>query len=89
MGQPDRGDPPTPLCALQVLGVPGCAASTFTRARTFNDVPVTAVQVLHIAMVGKYTGLSDAYLSVIKSLQHACLACRYAPSTPTSTTHQL
>uniref|UniRef100_A0A6U1F2G0 CTP synthase n=1 Tax=Tetraselmis chuii TaxID=63592 RepID=A0A6U1F2G0_9CHLO len=27
-----------------------------------------------IAMVGKYTGLSDAYLSVIKSLQHACLS---------------
>ena len=26
-------------------------------------------------MVGKYTGLSDAYLSVIKALQHACLAC--------------
>ena len=29
---------------------------------------------VHIAMVGKYTGLSDAYLSVIKSLQHAALA---------------
>ena len=28
-----------------------------------------------IAMVGKYTGLSDAYLSVIKSLEHACIAC--------------
>lgn len=38
-------------------------------------------QVLHIAMVGKYTGLSDAYLSVIKSLQHACLACRWARPT--------
>ncbi len=25
-------------------------------------------------MVGKYTNLADAYLSVIKSLQHACLA---------------
>lgn len=33
-----------------------------------------APQVLKIAMVGKYTGLSDAYLSVIKALQHACLA---------------
>lgn len=30
--------------------------------------------VLSIAMVGKYTGLSDAYLSVLKALQHACLA---------------
>jgi CTP synthase len=28
-----------------------------------------------IAMGGKYTGLSDAYLSVIKSLEHACIAC--------------
>ena len=29
---------------------------------------------VHIAMVGKYTNLSDAYLSVIKSLQHAAMA---------------
>jgi CTP synthase len=29
---------------------------------------------VHIAMVGKYTGLSDSYLSVIKSLQHASFA---------------
>ena len=29
---------------------------------------------VNIAMVGKYTDLSDAYLSVIKSLQHAALA---------------
>ncbi|MCO5550100.1 hypothetical protein L7F22_003579 [Adiantum nelumboides] len=28
-----------------------------------------------IAMVGKYTGLSDSYLSVIKALLHASLAC--------------
>lgn len=34
----------------------------------------TAINVqVRIAMVGKYTNLSDAYLSVIKSLQHACL----------------
>ncbi len=26
---------------------------------------------VHIAMVGKYTGLSDSYLSVTKALQHA------------------
>lgn len=29
---------------------------------------------VHIAMVGKYTDLADAYLSVMKALQHACLA---------------
>ncbi|TXG71417.1 hypothetical protein EZV62_006352 [Acer yangbiense] len=28
-----------------------------------------------IAMVGKYTGLSDAYLSVLKALLHASVAC--------------
>jgi len=28
-----------------------------------------------IAMVGKYTNLSDAYLSVIKGLQHGCFSC--------------
>ena len=27
-------------------------------------------------MVGKYNGLSDAYLSVIKALQHACIKCK-------------
>ena len=29
-----------------------------------------------IAVIGKYTNLADAYLSVIKALQHACLAAR-------------
>ncbi|RZC67597.1 hypothetical protein C5167_011284 [Papaver somniferum] len=29
-----------------------------------------------IAMVGKYNGLSDAYLSVLKALLHASVACR-------------
>ena len=34
----------------------------------------TLTEEVHIAMVGKYTDLSDAYLSVIKSLQHAAMA---------------
>ena len=34
----------------------------------------TLAEEVHIAMVGKYTDLSDAYLSVIKSLQHAAMA---------------
>jgi CTP synthase len=29
---------------------------------------------VHIVLIGKYTVLSDAYLSVIKALQHACMA---------------
>jgi CTP synthase len=34
----------------------------------------TLTKEVNIAMVGKYTDLSDAYLSVIKSLQHAAMA---------------
>lgn len=30
---------------------------------------------IKISMVGKYTGLSDPYLSVLKALLHACVAC--------------
>ncbi|XP_057862115.1 uncharacterized protein LOC131070563 [Cryptomeria japonica] len=30
---------------------------------------------IKIAMVGKYTGLSDSYLSVLKALSHACIVC--------------
>ncbi|VAH23588.1 unnamed protein product [Triticum turgidum subsp. durum] len=31
---------------------------------------------VRIAMVGKYTGLSDSYLSVLKALLHASVSCR-------------
>ncbi|XP_023768950.1 uncharacterized protein LOC111917501 isoform X1 [Lactuca sativa] len=31
---------------------------------------------IRVAMVGKYTGLSDSYLSVLKALLHASVACR-------------
>ena len=34
----------------------------------------TLTEEVHIAMVGKYTGLSDSYLSVIKALQHSAFA---------------
>ena len=32
---------------------------------------------VRIAMVGKYTGLSDSYLSVIKALQHSSYAVNH------------
>ncbi|XP_044468705.1 CTP synthase isoform X1 [Mangifera indica] len=38
--------------------------------------PVGVKPPVKIAMVGKYTGLSDAYLSVLKALLHASVACR-------------
>ena len=42
--------------------------------RTLAESIDSAVVDVRIALVGKYTGLSDAYLSVIKSLQHAGIA---------------
>lgn len=30
---------------------------------------------IHIALVGKYTQLQDSYISVVKALQHAAVAC--------------
>lgn len=35
----------------------------------------TAQNTVTIALIGKYTGLQDSYLSVIKSLRHASVAC--------------
>ncbi|KXZ49682.1 hypothetical protein GPECTOR_20g539 [Gonium pectorale] len=34
------------------------------------------VEPVKITLIGKYTNLSDAYLSVLKSLQHACMEAR-------------
>jgi CTP synthase len=42
-------------------------------ADTFDLISADNVAAVRIALVGKYTGLADAYLSVIKSLQHAAL----------------
>ena len=35
----------------------------------------TAQRQVKIALIGKYTGLQDSYLSVIKALRHASIAC--------------
>ena len=32
--------------------------------------------VVTIALVGKYTKLTDAYTSVVKALEHSALSCR-------------
>ncbi|KAF0927028.1 hypothetical protein E2562_029251 [Oryza meyeriana var. granulata] len=39
------------------------------------DLYDTLHETVTIAMVGKYTGVSDTYLSVLKALLHACIAC--------------
>ncbi|GFZ04537.1 CTP synthase family protein [Actinidia rufa] len=46
------------------------------RAETFDNLTNS----VRIAMVGKYVGLTDSYLSVVKALLHACIACSLKPS---------
>ncbi|XP_026446191.1 CTP synthase-like [Papaver somniferum] len=47
-----------------------------TRAETFDNLKNS----VRIALVGKYIGLTDSYLSVVKALLHACIACSLKPS---------
>lgn len=52
------------------LGLEGAGALSLTSWRTtLAEKWDRMQQACHVAMVGKYTGLSDAYLSVIKALQ--------------------
>ena len=60
------------LC--DILGVDCKATSLLEEWTTMAHHLDTLTEEVHIAMVGKYTDLSDAYLSVIKSLQHAAMA---------------
>ncbi|KAK1354293.1 CTP synthase [Heracleum sosnowskyi] len=46
------------------------------RAQKFEDLKDS----VRIAMVGKYVGLTDSFLSVVKALLHACIACSLKPS---------
>lgn len=61
------------LKELDLLGVatePSLQEWT-NRAELYDNLHDT----VRIAMVGKYTGLSDSYLSVLKALLHASVAC--------------
>ncbi|MGB2080325.1 MAG: glutamine hydrolyzing CTP synthase [Poseidonia sp.] len=57
-----------------ILEVDCTATSLLEEWKTMAHHLDTLTEEVHIAMVGKYTDLSDAYLSVIKSLQHAAMA---------------
>ncbi|CAI9266089.1 unnamed protein product [Lactuca saligna] len=48
------------------------------RAETFDNLTNS----VKIAMVGKYVGLTDSYLSVVKALLHACIAYESARLMP-------
>ncbi|XP_051141891.1 uncharacterized protein LOC127258883 [Andrographis paniculata] len=45
------------------------------RAKIFDNLSNS----VRIAMVGKYVGLTDSYLSVVKALLHACISCSLKP----------
>ena len=57
-----------------ILGVDCHSTDLLSQWATMAHHLDTLTEKVHIAMVGKYTDLSDAYLSVIKSLQHAAMA---------------
>ncbi|KAM7252299.1 hypothetical protein ACFE04_024182 [Oxalis oulophora] len=62
------------LKGLNLLGVARKPDLTdwINKTKIYETMPET----VKIAMVGKYTGLSDSYLSVLKALLHASVACR-------------
>ncbi|KAF3785968.1 CTP synthase [Nymphaea thermarum] len=62
------------LNLLSIAGPPDIQ-EWMKRAETFDNLTET----VKVAMVGKYTGLSDSYLSVLKALLHACISCSLKP----------
>ncbi|XAR54619.1 CTP synthase (glutamine hydrolyzing) [Bertholletia excelsa] len=50
------------------------------RGKHFVTIKKGKLLQVRIAMVGKYVGLTDSYLSVVKALLHACVACSLKPS---------
>jgi CTP synthase len=58
----------------KVLDIDCDVTDLMVRWEKMADRADSSTEEVHIAMVGKYTGLSDSYLSVIKGLQHASLA---------------
>ncbi|CAO2818751.1 unnamed protein product [Amaranthus hypochondriacus] len=63
------------LKLLDVAAPPNLEEWT-NRAETYDNLTDS----VRIAMVGKYVGLTDSYLSVIKALLHACIACSMKPA---------
>ncbi|XP_023517789.1 CTP synthase-like [Cucurbita pepo subsp. pepo] len=61
---------------LKVLNLPSIAGGPALEEWTARaEICDSLHEPVRIAMVGKYTGLSDSYLSVLKALKHASLRC--------------
>lgn len=67
------------LLHLNKLTIPEASISkgshTWNAWRTLTDSQEHIQKKVTIALVGKYTGLHDSYLSVIKSLEHSAMSC--------------
>lgn len=65
-------------CGLRSPLVVGEASPTYSlsRWRELAEEADKAVHTVKIGIVGKYTGLGDSYLSVLKALNHAALAAK-------------
>ncbi|XP_065847848.1 uncharacterized protein [Euphorbia lathyris] len=65
------------VAILRVLNLQGTATEPMLKEWTSRaEICDMLHEQVRIAMVGKYTGLSDSYLSVMKALLHAAVGCR-------------
>jgi CTP synthase len=60
---------------LSHLGLPSSSTPLLAHWRDMARHVDDACTEVKIALVGKYNGLSDSYLSVLKALKHAAIAC--------------
>jgi len=61
---------------LDAFGIADAPEPDLGRWRTISMRMATSARLLRIAVVGKYTGLKDAYKSIIEALNHAGIANR-------------
>ena len=58
------------FCSASLSVLPSHNAQLAVRLDAMQEAKIGPI---HIAMVGKYTGLSDSYLSIMKALEHASI----------------
>lgn len=64
---------------LGVIPVVGRGIDTILRWRKIAQLVDTVQELVHIAVVGKYTHLKDAYKSMAAAVEHACWAANKKP----------
>jgi CTP synthase len=67
----------TLVSSLLHLDLPPPELTEWTRIAEIAAKVVDDHEQVQIAIVGKYTGLSDSYLSILKALEHSCVAVEH------------